>query len=126
GSTASELGVPGRLLTALNVTALSVVLDNLREGVLTADIYDPTLNPLYRDVLSPPALAGERRKMRCGFNATAYSVPRARTARWYAERVARPVFEKVNAAHSSADLRIVRFGVFELDLATAQLRKSGI
>ena len=28
-----------------------VVLDNLREGVLTADIYDPVLNPLYRDVL---------------------------------------------------------------------------
>jgi len=29
-----------------------VVLDNLREGVLTTDIYDPTLNPLYRDVLA--------------------------------------------------------------------------
>jgi transposase len=29
-----------------------VVLDNLREGVLAADIYDPTINPLYRDVLS--------------------------------------------------------------------------
>jgi transposase len=28
-----------------------VVLDNLREGVLTPDIYDATLNPLYRDVL---------------------------------------------------------------------------
>src|SRR5450432_2266214 len=28
-----------------------VVLDNLREGVLTPDIYDLTLNPLYRDVL---------------------------------------------------------------------------
>jgi len=28
-----------------------VVLDNLREGVLTADIYDPAINPLYRDVL---------------------------------------------------------------------------
>jgi transposase len=28
-----------------------VVLDNLREGVLAPDIYDPTLNPLYRDVL---------------------------------------------------------------------------
>ena len=28
-----------------------VVLDNLREGVLTPDIYDPTLNPLYCDVL---------------------------------------------------------------------------
>lgn len=28
-----------------------LVLDNLREGVLTPDIYDPALNPLYRDVL---------------------------------------------------------------------------
>jgi hypothetical protein len=27
------------------------VLDNLREGVLAPDIYDPTLNPLYCDVL---------------------------------------------------------------------------
>src|SRR3984957_19766044 len=29
-----------------------VVLDNLREGVLVPDTYDPTLNPLYRDVLA--------------------------------------------------------------------------
>lgn len=29
-----------------------VVLDNLREGVLTPDLYDATLNPLYRDVLA--------------------------------------------------------------------------
>jgi transposase len=29
-----------------------VVLDNLREGVLAPDLYDPTLNPLYRDVLT--------------------------------------------------------------------------
>jgi len=28
-----------------------VVLDNLKEGVLVPDIYEPTLNPLYRDVL---------------------------------------------------------------------------
>ncbi len=28
-----------------------VVLDNLREGVLAPDLYDPSLNPLYRDVL---------------------------------------------------------------------------
>jgi len=27
------------------------VLDNLREGVLTPDIYDPAINPLYRDML---------------------------------------------------------------------------
>lgn len=29
-----------------------IVLDNLGEGVLAADIYDPTLNPLYRDMLA--------------------------------------------------------------------------
>jgi transposase len=29
-----------------------VVLDNLKEGVLVPDIYDPILNPLYRDVLA--------------------------------------------------------------------------
>jgi hypothetical protein len=29
-----------------------IVLDNLREGVLVADWYDPILNPLYRDVLA--------------------------------------------------------------------------
>jgi len=37
-----------RLGGAVKVT----VLDNLREGVLTPDIYDPTVNPLYRDVLA--------------------------------------------------------------------------
>ena len=29
-----------------------VVLDNLREGVIAPDIHDPTLNPLFRDVLA--------------------------------------------------------------------------
>jgi transposase len=29
----------------------TIVLDNLREGVLTPDVYDATINPLYRDVL---------------------------------------------------------------------------
>ena len=29
-----------------------VVLDNLGEGVIAPDVYDPTLNPLYRDVLA--------------------------------------------------------------------------
>ena len=28
------------------------MLDNLREGVLVPDVYDATLNPLYRDVLA--------------------------------------------------------------------------
>lgn len=28
-----------------------MVLDNLREGVPAPDVYDPSLNPLYRDVL---------------------------------------------------------------------------
>ena len=30
----------------------TVVLDNLKEGVLTPDVYEPLLNPLYRDVLA--------------------------------------------------------------------------
>ena len=30
----------------------TIVLDNLSEGVLKADIYDPALNPLYRDMLA--------------------------------------------------------------------------
>jgi transposase len=30
----------------------TVVLDNLREGVLTPDVYDPAVNPLFRDVLA--------------------------------------------------------------------------
>lgn len=30
----------------------TIVLDNLGEGVLKADIYDPALNPLYRDMLA--------------------------------------------------------------------------
>lgn len=29
-----------------------VVLDNFKEGVLAPDIYDPGLNPLYRDILA--------------------------------------------------------------------------
>jgi transposase len=29
-----------------------VVLDNLKEGVLKPDVYDPTLNPVYRDMLA--------------------------------------------------------------------------
>src|SRR5712692_8556631 len=29
-----------------------VILDNLKEGVLKPDIYDPTLNPLFKDVLA--------------------------------------------------------------------------
>jgi hypothetical protein len=35
----------------LGGTVRWVVLDNLREGVLKPDIYEPDLNPLYRDVL---------------------------------------------------------------------------
>jgi len=29
-----------------------IVLDNLREGVAIPDLYDPTVNPLFRDVLA--------------------------------------------------------------------------
>jgi transposase len=36
----------------LGGSARLMVLDNLREGVLIPDIYDPTLNPLYQDMLA--------------------------------------------------------------------------
>jgi transposase len=41
-----------RAFRRLGGTTRVVVLDNLKEGVLTPDVYDPTLNPLYRDVLA--------------------------------------------------------------------------
>jgi transposase len=36
----------------LGAAPATVVLDNLKEGVLTPDVYDPALNPLYRDLLA--------------------------------------------------------------------------
>lgn len=41
-----------RAFRRLGGTVKVIVLDNLGEGVLTPDIYDPRLNPLYRDVLA--------------------------------------------------------------------------
>ena len=41
-----------RAFRQLGGTVRVIVLDNLKEGVLTPDIYDPALNPLYRDVLA--------------------------------------------------------------------------
>ena len=41
-----------RAFRRLGGTTRVVVLDNLKEGVLTPDIYDAALNPLYRDVLA--------------------------------------------------------------------------
>ncbi len=41
-----------RAFRRLGGTVQVIVLDNLREGVLAPDLYDPTLNPLYRDVLA--------------------------------------------------------------------------
>ena len=41
-----------RAFRRLGGTVRVIVLDNLKEGVLTPDIYDAALNPLYRDVLA--------------------------------------------------------------------------
>ena len=41
-----------RAFRRLGGTVRVIVLDNLKEGVVTPDIYDPALNPLYRDVLA--------------------------------------------------------------------------
>jgi transposase len=41
-----------RAFRRLGGATRTVVLDNLKEGVLRPDVTDPTLNPLYRDVLA--------------------------------------------------------------------------
>jgi transposase len=41
-----------RTFRRLGAAPRVIILDNLREGVLHPDLYDPTLNPLYRDVLA--------------------------------------------------------------------------
>jgi transposase len=41
-----------RAFRRLGGTVRVIVLDNLKEGVLTPDVYDPAVNPLYRDVLA--------------------------------------------------------------------------
>lgn len=41
-----------RAFRRLGGAVKTVVLDNLKEGVLKPDVYDPELNPLYRDVLA--------------------------------------------------------------------------
>ena len=60
-----------------------VVLDNLREGVLTPDIYDPALNPLYRDVLAAlwrrrPAVPGRAIRIERAKSSPASATPRRR------------------------------------------------
>ena len=47
-----------RAFRRLGGTPRVIVLDNLKEGVLTPDVYEPTLNPLYRDVLAHYGVVG--------------------------------------------------------------------
>jgi transposase len=47
-----------RAFRRLGGTPRTVVLDNLKEGVVTPDVYEPTLNPLYRDVLAHYRVVG--------------------------------------------------------------------
>ena len=47
-----------RAFRRLGGTVRVIVLDNLKEGVLTPDIYDPAINPLYRDVLAHYGVVG--------------------------------------------------------------------
>ena len=51
-STQTWAALHERAFRRLGGTPRVVVLDNLKEGVLTPDIYDAALNPLYRDVLA--------------------------------------------------------------------------
>jgi transposase len=42
----------GEVFRRLGGVPSSIVLDNLKEGVIKPDVYDPVLNPLYRDFLA--------------------------------------------------------------------------
>ena len=53
-----------RAFRRLGGTVRVIVLDNLKEGVLTPDIYDPALNPLYRDVLAHYGVVALRARWR--------------------------------------------------------------
>jgi transposase len=55
-----------------------MVLDNLKEGVLTPDVYEPRLNPLYRDVLAHYGVVA----LPCGSHAYRICTPRASRWRW--------------------------------------------
>ena len=47
-----------RAFRRLGGTPRTIVLDNLKEGVLTPDVYEARLNPLYRDVLAHYGVIG--------------------------------------------------------------------
>ena len=47
-----------RAFRRLGGTPRTVVLDNLKEGVLTPDLYEPALNPLYHDLLAHYGVVG--------------------------------------------------------------------
>ncbi|MBK7929982.1 MAG: transposase family protein [Bryobacterales bacterium] len=51
-STRVRAELPEQAFRRLGGATRTVVLDNLREGILKPDIYDPALNPLYRDMLA--------------------------------------------------------------------------
>ena len=68
-----------------------MVLDNLKEGVLVPDVYDPTVNPLFRDdvlahygVVALPCRIKDpdrKGKVESGIGHWAPSTPRAKTER---------------------------------------------
>jgi transposase len=51
-STKVWAGLHEKAFRRLGAVPKVIVLDNLREGVLKPDVYDPALNPLYRDCLA--------------------------------------------------------------------------
>jgi len=67
-----------------------MVLDNLAEGVLAADIYDPALNPLYRDMLTHygvvalPCRVGDRWRPCLSLSST--EIRRLRTLCWATDK----------------------------------------
>ena len=109
-----------RAFRRLGGTVRVIVLDNLKEGVLTPDVYDPALNPLYRDVLAHYGVVGL--PCRVGDKDDEISLPRigmgARSSR-LDRRVARgsipELLGALRVAVGRSEVRGVRFGAMKTD-----------
>ena len=84
-----------RMLAHFGGVSRTLIIDNLKSGVLKPDLYDPELNPLYRDLAT-----------HCGFfvDTARVGVP---TDKGKIERViplARELFRKLKTLHTDLDL----------------------
>ena len=93
-----------RAFRRLGGTVRVIVLDNLREGVIKPDIYDPAVNPLYRDVLAHYGVVALPCRVRDPDRATVMETVTGNAPRPTARGVG--ISSRPSAIETIADLRI--------------------